>query len=124
VAFTLIRELLEIPRDQGNKRLLIALYSTDSNHRYVATSEQVLGSEGEWLSNKKGMTIRRGELDAVIKALQSADFDAAPDTSNLSCQEYASTLDWSKAQPGVDYNPDENEVFEKIRAARLAAGKQ
>lgn len=123
MAFSLIRELLEIPRDQGNKRLLIAVYSTDTGHKYLATSEQVKSAEGDWLSNKRGMTIRRGELEAVIKALQSADFDTAPDTSGLTCQEYSQTLDWSVAQPGMDYHPSENEVLSKIRAARESSIK-
>lgn len=92
--FEIVRELAELPRDKGEKRLLLALYSTDSGHRYVALSEQSL-QEDQWVSNKRGITIRRGELESIISALRSADFDAKPDNKNLSDYEYAQTLDWS-----------------------------
>jgi hypothetical protein len=96
-SFTMLRELASIERDQGLKRLLIALYQTDSGHKYVAASEQKrLTKDGEWASQMKGITIRRAEMDSVVKALSGADlaFDKGPDTGKLSDREYADTLDW------------------------------
>jgi len=106
--FTLIREILEIPRDKGLKRILLAVYEVTGDgkapSRYLAASEQKrLNEDSPWVSAQKGITIRRGELENVIAALQSADFDAKPDGKNLSCQEYARTLDWPAATPGIDY---------------------
>jgi hypothetical protein len=97
-SFTLLRELASIERDQGLKRLLIALYQTDSGHKYVAASEQKRPTkEDSWVSAMKGITVRRAELDSVIKALSGADlaFDKGPDTGKLSDREYAELyLDW------------------------------
>ena len=92
--FQIIRELASVERDRGSKRLLLALYEASSGGvRYLALSEQEAQNE-EWVSRKRGITVRRGELKSIISALQSADFDALPDTSNLSNDEYAQTLDW------------------------------
>lgn len=92
-AFDLIRELLELPRDEGKKRLLLALYEAPNNGRYMALSEQNLVND-QWVSAKKGITVRRLEKEAIITALQSADFDAKPDNKNLSNVEYAKLLTW------------------------------
>ena len=95
MSFTLIRQLTEAVRDNGLKRLLLGLYSTDSGSRYIALSEQVRPStDHDWVSNKRGITVRRGEIANIIAALQSADFDAKPDGNGLTDTEYASTLDW------------------------------
>lgn len=94
--FELVRELASVERDKGEKRLLLALYSTEtaeSGIRYIALSEQNKSGE-EWVSARKGITIRRLEREAVITALQSADFDAKPDNKNLSNAEYAKLLTW------------------------------
>lgn len=105
-SFTLIRELVECQRDKGTKRILVALYETDTGSRYLACSEQKRRTEEDpWQSALKGITIRKSEVEAVIKGLQSADFDASSDTGDMTCQEYAKTLDWSVAVPGRDYNP-------------------
>jgi hypothetical protein len=100
-SFTLVRNLLELERDSGLKRLLLALYSVsdspdaEGRSRYIALSEQTRSSkEAEWTSARKGITVRRGELSSLISALQSADFDAGPDNKGLSPQAYAETLDW------------------------------
>lgn len=99
-SFTLIRELAELARDKGNKRLLLALYSAsdgdnESAKRYIALSEQQRsGPDQEYQSTRRGITIRRGEVESIISALRSADFDAKPDGKGLSPQEYALTLDW------------------------------
>lgn len=98
--FELIRELASIERDRGQKRLLLAVYSAnDTNgqkNRYLACSEQQRSSAEEpWASSRKGITIRRSEVDEIISALQSADFDAKSDNKNLSNFDYATTLDWS-----------------------------
>lgn len=98
--FTLIRELCDIRRDQGKTRLLLALYEASDGgddtvkRRYTALSEQKIDETGAFVSTRRGITIRRTEIQDVIRALQSADFDAAPDTSGLSAQEYSKTLDW------------------------------
>jgi hypothetical protein len=94
-SFTLVRELASLERDRGSKRLLLALYSasdegSNENRRYIALSEQQRSNEeSEWQSARKGITVRRGELEAIISALQSADFDAKPDGKGLSDREYA-----------------------------------
>lgn len=96
--FSIVKELATISRDKGSKRLLVALYESkegERTNRYIATSEQKLTTNDQWVGVMKGITIRKAEVNEVIKALQSADFDASPDTSNLSCQEYALTLDWT-----------------------------
>lgn len=100
-SFTLVRELLELPRDNGSRRLMVGLYSasddpaTDSGKRYLACSEQEKSADGQWISRRRGITIRRGEAQAVIAALQSADFNAGPDTKGLSDREYAELYcDW------------------------------
>ncbi len=101
-SFTLVRNLLELERDHGLKRLLLALYSVsdgpgeDPKSRYIALSEQNRSTkESEWSSSRKGITVRRGELSQLISALQSADFDAKPDGKNLTPQEYSDKfLDW------------------------------
>lgn len=97
--FELIRELAECLRDRGSKRLLLAVYSANdtdgSKNRYIALSEQQRTSDEEpWASSRKGITVRRGELESIISALQSADFDAKSDGKNLSNKEYSLTLDW------------------------------
>lgn len=100
--FKIVRELADIRRDKGLKRLLLALYEASDGEgegpgrRYAALSEQARANidTDEWVSTRKGITIRRGEMQDVIRALQSADFDAAPDTKSLSAQEYSKTLDW------------------------------
>ncbi len=98
-SFTLISELCEVTRDKGLKRLLLGLYQasdSDRTSRYLALSEQSRQDDSsEWISNKRGITVRKGEIATVIVALQSADFDAKPDNKNLSNQAYALTLDWS-----------------------------
>lgn len=97
--FELIKELSSLERDQGLKRLLLAVYSANDGaggkNRYIACSEQHKDVEGAWVSSRKGITIRRGELQQIVTALQSADFDAKPDTKNLSNKLYAEMLDWS-----------------------------
>lgn len=101
-SFTLVRNLLELERDKGLKRLLLALYSvsddpgSDGRSRYIALSEQTRTDQNaEWVSSRKGITVRRGELSQLISALQSADFDAKPDGKNLTPQEYADKfLNW------------------------------
>lgn len=97
MAFELIRELNECIRENGLKRLLLALYSTESGSRYIALSEQVKpDADSSWISNRKGITIRRGEIASIISALQSADFDAKSDGNKLSPQEYSRLhLDWT-----------------------------
>lgn len=102
-SFTLVRELAELSR-HGNKRLLLALYSAsdssdvsggDSAKRYLACSEQERTDDGSpWRSSRKGITIRRAEINTIISALQSADFDAKSDNKGMSHAEYAKTLDW------------------------------
>jgi hypothetical protein len=96
VAFTLIRELGSFPRENGLKRLLLALYSASENSRYIALSEQQRSStEDDFVSMKKGITIRKSEVANIISALQSADFDAKPDGNGLTPQEYSTQfLDW------------------------------
>jgi hypothetical protein len=98
-SFTLIRELCEVIRDKGVKRLMLGLYQvedSDRSSRYLALSEQSRQDDSsEWVSSKRGITVRKGEVAAVIAALQSADFDANPDNKNLSNQAYSLTLDWS-----------------------------
>ena len=99
-SFTLVRELAEFPRDKGLTRLLLALYETDTGHRYIALSEQRRDTnEADWVSARKGVTLRRAELQPAVAALSSADFDSKEDTSSLSHQAYASRLDWGPA-PG------------------------
>lgn len=104
-SFTLVRNLLELERDSGLKRLLLALYCArddglseedDPGKRYIALSEQTRPSkDADWVSTRKGITVRRGELSQLIFALQSADFDSRPDGKNLTPQEYADKyLDW------------------------------
>lgn len=75
--------------------MLLALYSAtnddepDKSSRYIALSEQQKSEEdSDWVSARKGITIRRGELDTIISALQSADFDAKSDGTGLSDREY------------------------------------
>jgi hypothetical protein len=98
--FKLVRELLSLERDQGLKRLLLALYSVsdgddDLARRYVACSEQVRSTkDSDWSSSRRGITVRRAEIGQLIAALQSADFDAKSDGKGLSDQDYALTLDW------------------------------
>ena len=99
--FTLVRNILELEREQGLKRLLLALYSvndggTEEKAKYIALSEQTRPSkEAEWISSRKGITVRRGEINQLISALQSADFDAKPDGKNLTPQEYSDKfLNW------------------------------
>jgi hypothetical protein len=98
--FKIVRELAVLPRDKGLKQLLLALYSAGDKEgkeiRYIALSEQVRTDEDSpWLSNKKGITIRRGEIANIISALQSADFDAKSDGNGLSDTEYSKMhLDW------------------------------
>jgi len=99
-SFVLIRELLSLERDQGLKRLLLGLYSVsdgadEPSRRYIACSEQVRpDKDSDWVSGRKGITVRRAEVGQLIAALQSADLDAKPDGKNLSDREYALTLDW------------------------------
>jgi hypothetical protein len=104
-SFTLVRNLLELERDKGLKRLLLALYCArddnsaageDSGRKYIALSEQTRPSkEAEWIPSRKGITVRRGEIEQLISALKSADFDAKPDGKGLSDQEYAKLhCDW------------------------------
>jgi hypothetical protein len=93
--FSIVKELASLERDKGSKRLLLALYSAsdDSDNgnstgrRYIACSEQVRKGD-DWESARKGITIRKSELDSIIAALQSADFDAKPDGNGLSDTEY------------------------------------
>lgn len=97
--FRIVRELADIRRDKGLKRLLLALYEASDGdgpgRRYLACSEQVRpDQDSDFTSSRKGITIRSFEVNDVIRALQSADFDAAPDTKSLSAQEYSKTLDW------------------------------
>lgn len=74
--------------------MLLALYSAtndDGNeNRYLALSEQQKSQkdDSEWEGTRKGITVRRGELDAIISALQSADFDSKSDGTGLSDREY------------------------------------
>lgn len=96
MSFKIVKELLEVSRDQGSKRLLLALYEASGKGedgtpiRYLAISEQVKKtSDGPWVSALKGITIRRSELQQFITALQSADLEAAPDNKGLTDQEYA-----------------------------------
>lgn len=105
-SFTLVRELADLKRENGNKRLLLALYSASdspspdeqqNSKRYIALSEQERsGPDEPYKSTRKGITIRRGELETIISALQSADFDAKPDGKNLTHKEYAELYckDW------------------------------
>ncbi len=79
---------------------MLGLYQvedSDRSSRYLALSEQSRQDDSsEWVSNKRGITVRKGEIATVIAALQSADFDAKQDTSNLSNAEYADQcVDWS-----------------------------
>lgn len=98
--FELLRELVELPREKGKKRLMLGLYQASGDGqpvRYLALSEQSRADENsEWISNKRGITVRRGEVDSVIAALKSADFDASPDGRKLSNEEYSKIhVDWS-----------------------------
>ncbi len=90
--FSIVKELTTISRDKGSKRLLVALYESadgERTNRYIATSEQKLTTNDQWVGVMKGITIRKSEVNEVIKALQSADFDSAPDTSGLDNKSYA-----------------------------------
>jgi hypothetical protein len=93
-SFKVIRELASLERDKGSKRLLLALYSasdegSQQDRRYIALSEMTrTDTNSEWVSARKGITIRRGELDEIISALKSADFDSKPDGKGLSDREY------------------------------------
>ncbi len=98
-SFTLLKEICEVSRDKGLKRLLLALYQasdTDRTSKYLALSEQSrFDLDADWVSNKRGITIRKREVDTIVSALKSADFDAKPDNKNLSNTEYAATcVDW------------------------------
>jgi hypothetical protein len=97
--FEIVKELASLERDQGLKRMLLALYSSGENGsgRYIALSEQIRPSkEDQFVSIKKGITIRRGEVAAIISALQSADFDAKSDGNGLSDREYSKLhVDWA-----------------------------
>jgi hypothetical protein len=98
-SFTLVRELAEVLRDKGSKRLLLGLYQAEDSDRtskYLACSEQQrVDVDSPWVSSRKGITIRASEVATLIAALQSADFDAKPDGKNLTHQEYADKyLDW------------------------------
>lgn len=93
--FSIVRELASLERDNGSKRLLLALYSASDDRgqgnerRYIALSEQVRSEpDAEWQSARKGITVRRGEIRNIIAALQSADFDAKPDGKGMTDLEY------------------------------------
>lgn len=97
-SFTLVRELAEVLRDRGSKRLMLGLYSAsdgEGENRYIALAEHHRADESSpWVSSRKGITLRRSEVSTMIAALQSVNFDAKPDGKGLSPQEYAKTLDW------------------------------
>lgn len=100
-SFTIVRELGSYERDGGLRRLFLALYcasdgAEDTGRKYIALSEQTRADkESEWVGTRKGITVRKSEVNGLIAALQSADFDAKPDNKHLSHKEYAEQcLDW------------------------------
>lgn len=93
MAFNLLREIADVQRDNGKKRILIALYEAEAGgNRYLAASEQVSNESGTWLSSRKGITFRKSELSTVIKALQEVEsyWDSdGPDPKTIPDAEYA-----------------------------------
>ena len=111
MSFNLIRELLECPRDNGLTRILIGLYEVnkpgETPSRYLALSEQSRSdADSPWRSKMKGITVRKGEVAAVIAALQSADFNAVSDNKHLSNEDYASQVLDEMISQGDRHNKD------------------
>lgn len=99
MGFKVVRELAETQRDNGLKRLSLALYESDQGARYIALAEHQRSSEDSpWQSNRKGVTVRKSELTTFINALRDAEsiWDASgEDPSTMSPQVYAAKyLDW------------------------------
>lgn len=103
MSFRVVRDLASLERNDGIKRLYLALYETsDGGARYIALSEQGrVDTDSEWQSNKRGITIRRKELAAIMQALSAADaiWESNEDPSKMTEDQYL------VANPGLISEP-------------------
>jgi hypothetical protein len=116
-----VRHIAELARfkrrDNKELRLQVHEYVSDEGaaHRFVAI-EMWQGDE----NLKKGATVRRGELRALITALEKADElidGSALETRDMSLADYAKTLEWGSVPESCMSYEELQEVIRKAREA-------